>query len=128
MSDRIGVFNRGRLEQIGPVEELYERPRTRFVAEFIGETNMIAGKGRRRADAGYSVLETADGPICAGARKRRSAAGSPAALSIRPERIRLEAADAQAAGVNRLTGTDRGSDLHGSRPQVRGRDGIGRAG
>jgi putative spermidine/putrescine transport system ATP-binding protein len=43
MSDRIGVFNRGRLEQVGSAEQLYEQPTTRFVAEFIGESNIIRG-------------------------------------------------------------------------------------
>jgi putative spermidine/putrescine transport system ATP-binding protein len=103
MSDRIGVFNRGRLEQIGPVEELYERPRTRFVAEFIGETNTLTGKVVRR-ERDDLVLETPDGPIRART-QATLAAGSVATLSIRPERIRLEAAGAEIAGLNRLAGT-----------------------
>jgi putative spermidine/putrescine transport system ATP-binding protein len=103
MSDRVGVFNRGRLEQIGPVEELYERPRTRFVAEFIGETNTLAAKVVAR-DGDDLVLETPDGSI----RTRAAAAlatGNPATLSIRPERIRFEGAGTEVAGLNRLTGT-----------------------
>ncbi len=43
MSDRIGVMNEGKLLQIGPSEDIYERPANRFVAEFIGETNFIPG-------------------------------------------------------------------------------------
>jgi putative spermidine/putrescine transport system ATP-binding protein len=43
MSDRIAVFNRGRIEQIGTPEELYDRPATRFVASFIGNTNFLPG-------------------------------------------------------------------------------------
>jgi putative spermidine/putrescine transport system ATP-binding protein len=43
MSDRIAVFNDGRIEQIGTPEELRERPATRFVAAFIGETNFFPG-------------------------------------------------------------------------------------
>jgi putative spermidine/putrescine transport system ATP-binding protein len=103
MSDRIGVFNRGRLEQIGPVEELYERPRTRFVAEFIGETNTLAGKVVAR-DADGLLIETPDGPVRARAQATR-AVGSGATLSIRPERIRFGAAGAEVGGLNRLTGT-----------------------
>jgi putative spermidine/putrescine transport system ATP-binding protein len=102
MSDRIGVFNRGRLEQIGPVEELYEQPRTRFVAEFIGETNTMPGKVGSW-EAGYCLLETADGPL-RGRARAALAVGEWATLSIRPERIRLEAAEVQAGDVNRLTG------------------------
>jgi putative spermidine/putrescine transport system ATP-binding protein len=44
MSDRIAVFNKGRIEQIGTPEELYERPTTRFVADFLGETNFLPGR------------------------------------------------------------------------------------
>ena len=53
MSDRIAVMNAGRVEQLGTPEELYERPATRFVADFIGTTNLLRGDGRgRRACAG----------------------------------------------------------------------------
>jgi ABC-type Fe3+/spermidine/putrescine transport system ATPase subunit len=47
LSDRIGVMQGGRLEQIGPARELYRRPQTRFVAEFLGEVNWINGAGLR---------------------------------------------------------------------------------
>ncbi len=43
MSDRIAVMNRGRVEQLGTPEELYDRPTTRFVADFIGTTNLLHG-------------------------------------------------------------------------------------
>jgi len=45
MSDRIGVFNKGRIEQIATPAELYERPATRFVAEFVGAANVLSGAG-----------------------------------------------------------------------------------
>ncbi|WP_349497245.1 ABC transporter ATP-binding protein [Clostridium felsineum] len=44
MSDRIAVMNKGKIEQIGTPDEIYERPKTKFVADFIGETNMFEGK------------------------------------------------------------------------------------
>ena len=49
MGDRIAVFNRGRPEQIGTPEEIYERPATRFVADFIGETNFLTAAVSRAA-------------------------------------------------------------------------------
>ncbi len=49
MSDRIAVMNRGKVEQVGPPTEIYERPRTRFVADFIGEINVLEESGRPRA-------------------------------------------------------------------------------
>jgi putative spermidine/putrescine transport system ATP-binding protein len=92
MSDRIGVFNQGRLEQIGTVEELYEQPMTRFVAEFVGETNVIGGEVRDAAN-GCCTLKTAEGPLC-GRAGQAFAIGSAALISRRPERLRLEAANA----------------------------------
>src|SRR5882724_982392 len=49
MSDRIAVMNHGRVEQVGAPTEIYERPRTRFVADFIGEINLLEGGARPRA-------------------------------------------------------------------------------
>jgi putative spermidine/putrescine transport system ATP-binding protein len=49
MSDRIAVMNSGRIEQVGSPTEIYERPRTRFVADFIGEINLLEEGGRARA-------------------------------------------------------------------------------
>ena len=49
MSDRIAVMNKGRVEQVGAPTEIYERPRTRFVADFIGEINILEEAGQARA-------------------------------------------------------------------------------
>ena len=48
MSHRIAVFNEGRVEQVGTPREIYERPRTAFVASFVGSTNLISGDRARR--------------------------------------------------------------------------------
>jgi putative spermidine/putrescine transport system ATP-binding protein len=92
MSDRIGVFNQGRLEQIGTVEQLYEQPMTRFVAEFVGETNVIGGEVRDGANGGCT-LRTAEGHL-RGRARQAFAIGSAALISIRPERLRLDSANA----------------------------------
>ncbi|CAB4705173.1 MAG: ATP-binding cassette domain-containing protein [Actinobacteria bacterium] len=47
MSDQVAVFNQGKIEQIGPPKEIYERPRTEFVADFVGHTNLVERDGRR---------------------------------------------------------------------------------
>lgn len=49
MSDRIAVMHNGRIEQIGAPTEIYEKPRTRFVADFIGEINLLEERGRASA-------------------------------------------------------------------------------
>ena len=77
MSDRIGVFNAGRLEQIGTPQAVYERPATRFVAEFVGAANVLVGDAARQLT------------------------GHPAAM-LRPERIRL-GAEAGARATGRIT-------------------------
>lgn len=56
MSDRIVVMNRGKIEQIGTPAEVYERPRTRFVAEFIGETNILPGDVLHAGSAQGSLI------------------------------------------------------------------------
>jgi putative spermidine/putrescine transport system ATP-binding protein len=77
MSDRIGVFNKGKLEQVGTPQQVYNAPATRFVANFVGAANVLDGEAAARL------------------------AGCPSAM-LRPERIRLGAADgARAAGTVR---------------------------
>lgn len=75
MSDRIGVFNRGRIEQVASPADLYDRPATRFVAEFVGTANLLQGDEAQRL------------------------AGRATAM-IRPERVRLGGAEgARAVGT-----------------------------
>ena len=91
MSDRIAVMRAGQVEQLGTPEELYERPATRFVADFIGTTNLLRGhiesEGRVRLSSG----EVAP---CAEAGVTR---GGEVEISIRPESISLVPADAEGA-------------------------------
>src|SRR5439155_5942808 len=68
MSDRIAVMNRGRIEQIGDPEEVYDRPTTRFVAGFIGVSNLMPGiirktgqKGEVELDSGVKVTTNVNG-------------------------------------------------------------------
>jgi putative spermidine/putrescine transport system ATP-binding protein len=84
MSDRIAVMNAGRIEQFGTPTEIYSRPRTRFVADFIGEINLFEctwRDGSFRLDEGV-VLPTDD--------HRPSGAGT---VAVRPERMRFAPAD-----------------------------------
>ncbi|MGF7055400.1 putative spermidine/putrescine transport system ATP-binding protein [Bosea sp. OAE752] len=83
MSDRIAVFNRGRIEQIGSPAEVYARPQTRFVASFIGDSNLIEGVIGR----GGSVDLPGFGSIAVG--RGDLAPGTPVDVLLRPETIRL---------------------------------------
>lgn len=102
MSDRVAVFNEGRIEQLAPPSELYEHPATPFVAGFIGENNRISGRIVARDDSRYTV-ETASGTRLCARSERNFALDQPILLSLRPERVRL--GDDGADGENRLTCT-----------------------
>ncbi len=106
LSDRVAVMREGRVLQLGPPRELYERPRTRFVADFVGTNNLVAGRVVEAAGDGVAV-ETALGRLRA--RSPQGAASLPVGgrcvLAIRPENVTLLAGTAAAGGDgNRCAG------------------------
>jgi putative spermidine/putrescine transport system ATP-binding protein len=107
LSDRIGVMNRGIVEQIGTTAEIYEAPRTAFVAGFIGRSNILSG--RIESVSGETVaLALGSGQKIAGRIPRAltpPVSGASGALMIRPENVLIGPA-AEAAPV-RLSGTVR---------------------
>jgi spermidine/putrescine transport system ATP-binding protein len=84
MSDRIAVMNDGQIEQLGTATEIYEQPRTEFVADFIGETNLVEGEYRTTDDG--AVVDGAD--FSFRVPETESAQGR-VSFAIRPEKIRL---------------------------------------
>jgi len=84
MSDRMAVMREGRLEQVGLPEELYERPKTPFVARFLGTSNLIEGTAREA-----HAIDTPLGPLSVEA---ELIPGRDYLLSIRPEKLRLSRA------------------------------------
>lgn len=97
MSDRIAVFNEGRIEQIGSPRDLYESPSTKFVADFIGETNFLNGK-LEDVNGEMGKIRGLSGKISAGLSN-----GQAAVLAIRPERVRL--AKGSSNDTNEISGT-----------------------
>ena len=86
MSDRISVMNRGVIEQIGRPDDIYYRPESRFVATFIGDNNLIAGR-----KAVGDRVDTAMGSIgCADRGLSNVAKGQPVTIAVRPESLWLE--------------------------------------
>ena len=102
MSDRIGVFNRGRLEQIGPAEELYERPRHAFRCGFHRRDQHVVGTVGRRKPA-TRCSKRPNGPL-AGRAQARWPRERPRCFRFGPSGSGSTAQDAAAAGRNRLTG------------------------
>jgi len=98
-SDRIAVMNKGRIEQIDDPFTLYNRPRTRFVAGFIGRTNFLEGRlqGEEIGFGGFSAP--------AGLFPDRAAFRREVLFSVRPQSIAMSRApDADGAGLWRIEG------------------------
>ncbi len=102
MSDRIAIFSKGRIEQLGSGEDLYDRPVSLFVADFIGESNILRGRFERDGEGGWLTRDAWRWRVGAAAATRASLeSGSAAALVVRPERLRIGDADeAATAGPN----------------------------
>ena len=104
MSDRIAVMNDGVIEHLGPPREIYEHPATRFVAGFIGTSNLLTGS-LAQVTGGQGVIEVSpDERIIVPAGRSGLAAGQEVELTVRPEKIEL-AAGARPAGGCALRGT-----------------------
>ena len=84
MSDRVAVMNGGRIEMTGTPVEVYRRPRTEFVAQFLGHCNFITGTVRERTSPGEGVVQTVFGAVAIDM-ESVPAAGSAVRLMIRPE-------------------------------------------
>ncbi|HEX5079836.1 MAG TPA: ABC transporter ATP-binding protein [Geminicoccaceae bacterium] len=95
MSDRLAVFNQGRVEQVGTPEEIYERPATAFVAGFVGASNIVDAAAAERL------------------------IGRRLAFSLRPERIRIGGpADGAGDGEHRVAGTVASVQYHGASTRI----------
>ena len=99
MSDRIAVMSDGRVEQVGPPQDLYEEPTTTFVADFLGVSNLMTvtaqGESNRRCKVALGEFElyASNGDVSTTGETR---------MVIRPERVRLE--EHQSTGENRIPG------------------------
>jgi putative spermidine/putrescine transport system ATP-binding protein len=89
MSDRIAVFNAGRIEQIAAPKELYEQPETAFVASFIGENNRFEGRLVAGSGEGKAVALASGAVLKAPLRRAACQPDGKVLLSVRPERVRV---------------------------------------
>jgi spermidine/putrescine transport system ATP-binding protein len=116
MSDRIAVMNRGRVEQVGDPEQVYERPATTFVAGFIGVSNLmpaaVIGAGEVRLDQGPVVHAPTDGLT----------PGDRCHAVVRPEKLQIDALDAAGAlssnGTPQVEGVVESSVYLGTATQI----------
>jgi spermidine/putrescine ABC transporter ATP-binding subunit len=119
LSDRIAVLSHGRIEQIGTPGDIYEQPATAFVAEFIGNSNMLRARIVEHRDSRAVVMtETGLQLSCFAAPTAALANGGNVSVLLRPERIHIEMPGGAAApGLNRVAAqisdvTYLGEDLH----------------
>jgi spermidine/putrescine transport system ATP-binding protein len=105
MADTVAVLNHGRIEQLGRPGDLYESPQTTFVANFLGQSNLVEGS---RADMdGDTLIIEAHGHKLLVPQTRAATSEQAVLVGVRPEKIRMlsvDQADALGAGQNRLAG------------------------
>ena len=108
VADRIGVMDHGRLEQVATPRVLYEAPRSRWIAGFVGDVNLFEGQVESR-EAGRVLIATGDAGTIAAAEPRDPITSPAISVAIRPEKVRLsrrgpvsDAANSHA--INRLEG------------------------
>jgi spermidine/putrescine transport system ATP-binding protein len=102
MADTIAVMNAGVVEQMGRPAELYEHPRTTFVANFLGQSNLLEGEAR---SAGHDIEVDVQGTRLRAVPERSSVTSGRVRLGVRPEKVSLVDPSAPADGqLNRLGG------------------------
>ena len=117
LSDRIAVLSQGRIEQIGPPGEIYERPASAFVADFIGSSNLVKARVCGVGGTATPAVETEHG-LALTIPRIADAAGATVTLLLRPERFQMAAgSDGEKSVANRFTARVRdvtylGEDLH----------------
>jgi putative spermidine/putrescine transport system ATP-binding protein len=101
MSDRIAIFDQGRIQQLGTGEDLYERPSSIFVADFVGDSNLLRGQLEREDGAAWLVRGAWRWRVDPALAEAQGLTGEgPAALVVRPEHLHLVAADTSSQGRN----------------------------
>ncbi len=108
LADRIAIINEGKLVQVGEPDDIYEHPRTRFAASFLGDANFIEGK----SDGQGAVGQTPFGTIRTSGTLPES--GTSVTLAVRPEKFHVSAGDPAPGAMNALTGTVRQAVYSGS--------------
>lgn len=105
MADTVAVMNAGKIEQMGAPTDIYDLPRTAFVANFLGQSNLL--KGRATSSDGDNHVVTAYDQTFVVPKARTHAPGSSVIVGVRPEKLELRLAshaDQVPAGHNRVSG------------------------
>lgn len=109
MADTVAVMNHGRIEQMGAPEELYELPRTAFVANFLGQSNLFVGTVT--SGAGDSIIVEVSGTKLAVPRERAQRHTGRVTVGVRPEKLILHTSAPKAAAGTNILGPGRVTDV-----------------
>jgi spermidine/putrescine ABC transporter ATP-binding subunit len=115
LSDSIAVMSSGRVIQRGTAQEIYDRPATRFVADFVGQINFLEGSVAGR-DGEWDVMRVRDKSLRL---PRQITAATQVTLGIRPQNLLISASNAHADGHNQLPGIVTGCVFNGNLCQFR---------
>ena len=114
LADMVVVMDQGQIEQAGSAREVFDRPRTPYVARFIGGQNVLSGTVTRSGD-GTVTIDSGGHPIVVTAPEAAPAVGSSFQVAVRRDRIRLRrAVGAGEAGVNAVSGRVSAMEYQGS--------------
>ncbi len=109
LSDRIAVMDKGRIAQLGDARAIYDRPATRFVADFVGKINFLTGPVSRAED-GWGALSAAGATL----RVPGGVIGDAVTFAIRPEHLLVSVAGAAPSGHNQLEGRIASQSFNGN--------------
>jgi putrescine transport system ATP-binding protein len=103
MSDRIAVMDHGKLVQVGPPGEIYEQPNSKYVADFIGDINLMEGRVTGRTGSTVEI-ETETGRRLVVDSAEEVAVGQTASIAVRPEKMRIDLDPPQPGTANVIEG------------------------
>ncbi len=118
MSDRIAVMSGGKILETGAPDELYERPKTRFVADFLGTMNVFDGRIAARDGDDYIVETRALGRLYVSTGGRDFTDGEKVTVALRPENLRIITAQTQAGVAGSVDGVMSSTAYLGDRAQI----------
>ncbi|MBP2236120.1 putative spermidine/putrescine transport system ATP-binding protein [Sinorhizobium kostiense] len=117
MSDRVAVFNDGEIQQLSRPADLYEKPATAFVADFIGENNCLTGLLEDRGRNGICAVRLPNGQVVKASQVGELGDGNEIVLSVRPERVVLN--PSRTADMSTLEATVDKLIYHGDHVRIR---------
>ncbi|WP_299484382.1 ABC transporter ATP-binding protein [uncultured Roseibium sp.] len=104
VADRIAVMDKGELVQVATPAEIYEAPNSKFVADFIGDVNLIEAKVAGKSEAGTKMVSVTDGFAIECDQVTEATVGETVWYAIRPEKVRIAQGDTEHGKVNEIGG------------------------